>query len=93
MSEALRILLIEGSGRGFLSHYVHALALGLCEAGHTVRLVTGRRDELRGWRSFRAACRDPVRGVIDDRHLHPRSRARVSPRCLHTRHGPRERGG
>jgi len=49
MSEALRILLIEGSGRGFLSHYVHALALGLHEAGHSVRLVTACRDELRGW--------------------------------------------
>jgi len=49
MTAPLRILLIEGSGRGFLSHYVHALALGLHEAGHTVRLVTGCRDELRGW--------------------------------------------
>ena len=49
MTASQRILLIEGSGRGFLSHYVHALALGLHEAGHTVRLVTGCRDELRGW--------------------------------------------
>lgn len=49
MSKGMRILLIEGSGRGFLSHYVHALALGLHEAGQTVRLVTGYRDELRGW--------------------------------------------
>jgi len=49
VTKGLRILLIEGSGRGFLSHYVHALALGLHEAGHTVRLVTGCRDELRYW--------------------------------------------
>jgi len=49
MTAPLRILLIEGSGRGFLSHYVHALALGLHEAGLTIRLVTGCRDELRGW--------------------------------------------
>jgi glycosyltransferase involved in cell wall biosynthesis len=45
----MRILLAEGSGRGFLSHYAHALALGLHEAGHQVRLVTGCRDELAGW--------------------------------------------
>lgn len=45
----MRILLVEGSGRGFLSHYAHALALGLFEAGNDVRLVTGRRDELANW--------------------------------------------
>ena len=45
----MRILLVESSGRGFLSHYVHALALGLSELGHDVRLVTGRRDELASW--------------------------------------------
>lgn len=49
MTAPLRIMLIEGSGRGFLSHYAHALALGLHEAGHSVRLVTGCRDELSGW--------------------------------------------
>jgi glycosyltransferase involved in cell wall biosynthesis len=45
----MRILLVEGSGRGFLSHYAHALALGLHEAGQQVRLVTGCRDELAAW--------------------------------------------
>jgi glycosyltransferase involved in cell wall biosynthesis len=45
----MRILLAEGSGRGFLNQYAHALALGLHEAGHQVRLVTGCRDELAGW--------------------------------------------
>jgi len=49
MSDRLRILLVEGSGRGFLSHYVHALALGFSEAGHTVNLVTGKGDELADW--------------------------------------------
>jgi glycosyltransferase involved in cell wall biosynthesis len=46
----MRILLVEGSGRGFLSHYAHALARGLFEAGHEVRLVTARRDELATWK-------------------------------------------
>ncbi len=45
----MRILLVEGSGRGFLNHYAHAVALGLFEAGHDVQLVTGCRDELAGW--------------------------------------------
>ena len=45
----MRILLAEGSGRGFLNQYSHALALGLHEAGERVRLVTGRRDELADW--------------------------------------------
>ncbi|GAB4344399.1 MAG: hypothetical protein Kow006_00310 [Gammaproteobacteria bacterium] len=45
----MRILLVEGSGRGFLNQYAHALALGLHEQGHEVDLVTGRRDELAGW--------------------------------------------
>lgn len=49
MGERKRILIVEGSGRGFLSHYAHALALGLHEAGHQVRLVTAPRDELAGW--------------------------------------------
>lgn len=44
-----KILIVEGSGRGFLSHYSHALALGLHEAGHRVRLVTAPCDELSGW--------------------------------------------
>ena len=51
MHEADRILIVEGSGRGFLSHYAHALALGLHEAGHRVRLVTAPCDELAGWPS------------------------------------------
>lgn len=45
----MRILLVEGSGRGFLNQYSHALALGLHEVGERVRLVTGRRDELADW--------------------------------------------
>jgi glycosyltransferase involved in cell wall biosynthesis len=49
MEQRRRILLVEGSGRGFLSHYAHALALGLHEAGQEVTLVTGRRDELANW--------------------------------------------
>jgi glycosyltransferase involved in cell wall biosynthesis len=49
MSIRRRILLIEGSGRGFLCHYVHALGLGLHELGCEVELVTGLRDELESW--------------------------------------------
>ncbi len=47
----MRILLVEGSGRGFLSQYSHALALGLHDAGDHVRLMTGARDELADWRA------------------------------------------
>jgi glycosyltransferase involved in cell wall biosynthesis len=46
-----RILIVEGSGRGFLSHYAHALALGLHERGHQVRLITATCDELAGWQA------------------------------------------
>ncbi|MFA6021614.1 MAG: glycosyltransferase [Rhodospirillales bacterium] len=49
MSVRQRILLVEGSGRGFLCHYAHALALGLDKLGHGVALVTGTRDELSAW--------------------------------------------
>ncbi|CAA6603665.1 hypothetical protein MTBLM1_110016 [Rhodospirillaceae bacterium LM-1] len=49
MSIRRRILLVEGSGRGFLCHYAHALALGLDELGHEVALITGTRDELSAW--------------------------------------------
>lgn len=49
MSIRRRILLVEGSGRGFLCHYAHALALGLDKLGHGVVLVTGTRDELSAW--------------------------------------------
>lgn len=45
----MRILLMEGSGRGFLCQYSHALAMGLQEIGEQVRLLTGARDELAGW--------------------------------------------
>ena len=45
----MRVLLVEGSGRGFLSHYSHALGMGLQRAGIEVRLLTGRRDELCDW--------------------------------------------
>lgn len=49
MAKGRRILLVEGSGRGFLCHYAHALALGLHDGGHRVLLATGRRDELSNW--------------------------------------------
>lgn len=54
----MRILLAEASGRGFLCHYAHALALGLHQAGHQVRLLTGDRDELAAWEMPfpKAAC-------------------------------------
>lgn len=45
----LRVLLVEASGRGFLSHYTHALAYGLHRAEADVHLLTGKRDELSGW--------------------------------------------
>ncbi|NOX73123.1 MAG: glycosyltransferase family 4 protein [Alphaproteobacteria bacterium] len=50
MPQMRRILLVEGSGRGFLTQYTHALATGLSELGHDVRLVTGLRDELANWK-------------------------------------------
>lgn len=45
----LRVLLVEASGRGFLSHYTHALAYGLHRVEMDVHLLTGKRDELHGW--------------------------------------------
>ncbi len=45
----MRVLLVEASGRGFLSHYSHALGLGLQRAGAEVCLLTGRWDELWNW--------------------------------------------
>jgi glycosyltransferase involved in cell wall biosynthesis len=66
-----RILIVEGSGRGFLSHYAHALALGLHERGHHVRLVTAPRDELSGWTApfeRRAILRPGLAGWITLRH-------------------------
>lgn len=45
----MRILIIECSGRGFLNHYSHALAMGLHDGGDRVRLLTGTRDELGDW--------------------------------------------
>lgn len=47
-TEPLRVLIIEASGRGFLSHYAHALALGLHNIDVDVQLLTGCRDELAG---------------------------------------------
>lgn len=49
MDQRKRILLVEGSGRGFLCHYAHALGLGLAGQGHDVLLMTGGRDELAHW--------------------------------------------
>lgn len=49
MSHRRRILLVEGSGRGFLTQYAHALAAGLTDLGHVVRMVSGQRDELANW--------------------------------------------
>lgn len=68
MHEAQKILIVEGSGRGFLSHYAHALALGLHEAGRRVRLVTALRDELAGWPApfeRRASLRPGIAGWLD----------------------------
>lgn len=45
----MRVLLVEGSGRGFLSHYSHALCLGLQRAGAEIWHLTGHRDELWNW--------------------------------------------
>lgn len=45
----MRILIVEGSGRGFLNQYSHALALGLHAGADHVRLVSGARDELADW--------------------------------------------
>lgn len=45
----MRVLIVEGSGRGFLNQYSHALALGLYRAGDHVCLVSGVRDELADW--------------------------------------------
>ena len=47
--QALRVLVVEASGRGFLNHYSHALALGLHQQGVEVELLTGERDELLDW--------------------------------------------
>ncbi|TAN59006.1 MAG: glycosyltransferase [Rhodospirillales bacterium] len=60
MSVRRRILLVEGSGRGFLCHYVHALGLGLHQLGCEVELITGTRDELMGWDMpfAKSACLD-----------------------------------
>ncbi len=44
-----KVMLVEGSGRGFLTHYAHALAMGLGEGNIDVLLVTGQRDEMAGW--------------------------------------------
>lgn len=41
-----RVVVIEGSGRGFLCQYAHALVLGLHALGWDVTLIMGRRDEL-----------------------------------------------
>ena len=46
---SLRILIVEASGRGFLNHYSHALALGLHLCNVDVQLLTGVRDELSDW--------------------------------------------
>jgi glycosyltransferase involved in cell wall biosynthesis len=41
-----RVVVIEGSGRGFLCQYAHALVLGLHALGRDVTLIMGCRDEL-----------------------------------------------
>lgn len=63
----MRILLVEGSGRGFLNQYSHALAMGLHEGGDHVRLATGTRDELADWAvpfQKRACLFDGLRGWL-----------------------------
>jgi glycosyltransferase involved in cell wall biosynthesis len=54
----MRILLVEGSGRGFLNQYSHTVGAGLHARGHEVRLVTGKRNELDHWQPpfARYAC-------------------------------------
>jgi len=78
-----RVLLVEASGRGFLSHYSHALALGLQRAGIETQLLTGRRDELGdwavpfhkqaclggGWRGWRCVRRQVIETRPDIVHL------------------------
>ena len=61
----MRILIVEGSGRGFLCQYSHALALGLHRSGERVTLLTGTRDELSDWAvpfDKRTCLRDGVAG-------------------------------
>ncbi len=63
----LRVLLVEGTGHGFLSHYAHALGLGMHQAGMRVRLLTQRGTELASWAApfDRVACmRAGWRGVL-----------------------------
>ena len=78
MNDPDSILIVEGSGRGFLSHYAHALALGLHQRGHRVRLVTAPCDELAGWPApfeRRATLRPGVAGWLtlmsEVRHFSP----------------------
>jgi len=43
----MRILLVEGTGKGFLAHYSLALALGLAERGDEVRLLAPTDGEFK----------------------------------------------
>lgn len=82
MNDQLRILLVEGSGRGFLSHYVHALAYGLREGGHTVTLVTGCGDELADWPVPFAKSAVLRRSVVDWFRL-ARAVVKTNPDVVH----------
>ncbi len=60
---ARRILLVEGTGRGFINQYTHALALALSRDGCRVSLLTGPADEFAD-RKFPFAKPGPLRHGI-----------------------------
>lgn len=78
----MRILLIEGTGQGFLSHYSHALALGFHNRDCAVRLVTRHDCELSGTDLpvDRKACLDA--GARAWRQLRHQVRE-FRPNCVH----------
>ena len=82
MQGAERILMVEGSGRGFLSHYAHALALGLHEAGHRVLLMTAPCDELAGWPAPFERRTTLTGGIAGWRRLMAETRA-FAPQVVH----------
>ena len=45
---ARKVLLVAGTGAGFISQYSHAVAIGLVKCGVEVKLITGREDEFHG---------------------------------------------
>jgi len=62
-----RVLIVEGTGNGFISHYSHALALGLHQQGQRVTLLTGQQGELAEWTppfTRQAVALRGMRGVL-----------------------------